>query len=248
MCTKEISITNFITRFALIGLTTLVTAPPVFADAQYAVSGNAYNIENNQLLYRELYTPINDAKEVTVSYVKPDGTEFASKVLKYSGAATQPEFDYNDQRDKEHLGARFEAGRVVLTYDQEGYRQEKEIMETLGLVIDAGFDAFIQQEWAALVAGKKPKFNFTLPYRLSTIKLRAKQITAHKSPLFSASAPASWRYFMIEPANKFTAFFADPIYLAYESDGKYLMRYYGRSNLDNDQGGTWDVRIEYEYW
>lgn len=219
-----------------------------FADSQYAVSGSAYNIENNRLLYRELYSPINENREVTVTYVRPDGTPFATKVLTYTGDPVQPEFEYNDQRDKEHLAAHFTAGRLTLVYDQEGYKQEKDIMETLGLVIDAGFDAFVQKEWDKLVAGKKLNFHFTLPYRLSTVKLQVKQITADKSPLFKAGVPETWRYFIIEPANKFAALFADPIHLAYESDGKYLMRYHGRSNLDSDEGGTWDVRIEYEYW
>ena len=217
------------------------------AQPQYAVTGKAYDIDTNQLLYVEMYTPISENREVTVDYAKPDGAVFATKVLIYSGEPTQPEFEYKDQRDKERLAANFNIGRLILAYDQEGYKQEKEIMETVGLVIDAGFDAYIQQEWDKLVDGKKVHFSYTLPYRLSTIKLRARQITADKSPLFNADSPASWRYFVIEPASKFVSIFSDPIHLAYESQGKYLMRYYGRSNVDSDDGGTWDVRIEYEY-
>lgn len=218
------------------------------ADGEYAVSGSAYSIDNNQLLYRELYTPINGNREVTVNYTTPDGKIFASKTLIYSGDPIQPEFEFRDQRDNERLAAKFAAGRLVLAYDQEGYKQEKEIMETVGLVVDAGFDAYIQQNWDDLVAGKKTRFRYTMPYKLITANLQARQITADKSPLFSADSPATWRYFVIEPANRFASIFKDPIHLAYESEGKFLMRYYGRSNLDSDDKGAWDVRIEYEYW
>lgn len=222
--------------------------PTAAAEPQYSVSGNAYDMQTARLLYREFYTPVNENGEVTVNYAKPNGSIFATKTLKYSGELTQPEFQYRDQRDNEHLAARFSAGRLVLVYDQEGYKQEKEIMETVGLVIDAGFDAFIQQQWDKLIEGKKVRFAFTVPYRLATTNLQVRQVTADKSPLFGENTPASWRFFIIEPANRFSAIFANPIHLAYESEGKYLMRYYGRSNLDNDKGGTWDVRIEYEYW
>lgn len=247
MCSKKSPLTK--PWFSVVTLVVIsLLAPAVLAEAQYAVSGNAYDMDSAKLLYREFYTPVNENGEVTVTYAKPDGSVFATKTLKYSGAPTQPEFEYNDTRDKEHLAAQFRAGRLVLTYDQEGYKQEKEVMETVGLVIDAGFDAFIQQQWDKLIEGKKVRFAFTVPYRLATENLQVRQVTADKSPLFGESTPATWRFFVIEPANRFAAIFSDPIHLAYESEGKYLMRYHGRSNLDSNDGGTWDVRIEYEYW
>lgn len=218
------------------------------ADTPYAVSGSAYSLDNNQLLYRELYTPMNENREVAINYTKPDGSIFATKVLRYIGDPIQPEFEYHDQRDNERQAARFSAGRLVLVYDQEGYKQEKEIMETLGLVVDTGFDAFIQQNWDQLVAGKKLRYATVLPTRLLTANLQVRQITADKSPLFSADAPATWRYFVIERANRFASVVAEPVHLAYESKGKYLMRYHGRSAIDNHEGDAWDVRIEYEYW
>jgi hypothetical protein len=54
-------------------------------------------------------------------------------------------------------------------------------------------------------------------------------------------------YFRITPAKKIASLFADPINLAYNPNGKYLMRYHGRSNLDDNNGDPVDVRIEYEY-
>lgn len=232
---------------ATLTLAALVMAPAQ-AETHYAVSGSAYNLDNERLLYRELYTPVNANREVTVNYVRPDGKVFATKKLIYSGDPIQPEFEYHDTRDNERTGARFNAGRLVINYDQENYRQEKEIMETVGLVVDAGFDAYIQQQWDTLVAGKSVRFRYVIPERLEVANMRARQVTADKSPLFVGSNPATWRYFVIEPANRFAAVFRNPIHLAYESDGKYLMRYQGRSNLDSDKKGTWNVRIEYEYF
>src|SRR5690606_10873591 len=90
------------------------------AQPQYTVSGSAYSLGKNQLLYREFYTPMNANQEVTVSYTRPDGEVFATKTLRYATQPTQPEFDYHDLRDNERLAAKFSAGRLILSYDQEG--------------------------------------------------------------------------------------------------------------------------------
>jgi hypothetical protein len=219
-----------------------------YADPQYAVSGSAYRLGKNELLYREFYTPLDANNEVQVSYTRPDGEVFATKTLRYTANPTQPEFDYHDLRDNERLAGRFSAGRLILTYDQEGYKQEKELVETLGLVTDNGFDVFIQQHWDQLVAGEKIRFTYALPYQLNVANLQVRQITADKSPLFDADSPATWRYFIIERANRFASIFKAPIHLAYESEGKYLMRYAGHSPLDDDNKGIWEVRVDYEYW
>ena len=98
-----------------------------------------------------------------------------------------------------------------------------------------------------LVAGKRLKFDFALPSRLDSVQLEVRKIKGPDSPVYDAKFGREWIYFRIVPAQKFTSFFADPINLAYDPNGKYLMRFHGRSNIDNDNGGPQDVRIEYEY-
>lgn len=223
-----------------------LAAGAVFANENYAVVGHAYNIKNNLPLYTEYYSDINHNREVTVNYAKPDGNIFATKTLFYTGEATQPEFQLHDKRDDEKTSARFVDGRLVLSHSLNYATNEKTIMDNATLVIDAGFDAFIQQNWDRVTAGKKATFVYAIPSRVETVRLQVREIAVDKSPLASNQNPANWRYFMISPVNKFASIFAAPIHLAYSPD-KYLMRYYGRSNLDDDKGGNWDVRIEYEY-
>ncbi len=246
MGTAKFALKRFSVAAAL--LVAALGSSVTYADPHYAVSGSAYRLNNDELLYREFYTPMDANQEVRVSYARPDGEVFATKTLRYTTNPTQPEFDYHDLRDNERLAGQFSAGRLTLTYHQEGYKQEKEIVETLGLVTDNGFDVFIQQNWAKLVAGEKIRFTYALPYQLNVANLQVRQITADKSPLFSADSPATWRYFVIERANRFASIFKAPIHLAYESEGMYLMRYAGHSPLDGDNQEAWEVRIEYEYW
>jgi len=217
------------------------------ADENYVTAGSAYNLEDNQLIYRELYTAINADKEVKVDYVAPDGRQFATKLLSYKGALFQPEFTFEDQRDNERLSAQFQGARLVLRHSMGISANEKLIMDNARVVIDAGFDAYIQLHWDKLLSGKQMKFDFAMPSRLEVINLEVRKIKAKESPLYNTQYGSTWEYFRIQPTRKLLSFFSDPIYLAYDPNGKYLMRFQGRSNIDDARGAPWDVRIEYEY-
>ncbi|MCE3253178.1 MAG: hypothetical protein K0Q67_2198 [Cellvibrio sp.] len=233
-----------------LGVCALVTGIytlPVVAEENYVVAGSAYNIENNELVYRELYTGLDENKAVRVDYAKPDGSVFASKTLVYQGEPFQPTFNFEDTRDNEYTSAQFQGARLVLTHGMNSSQNEKVIFDNARLVIDAGFDSYIQLNWDKLTAGKRLKFDFALPSRLNTIQLEARKIKGPESPVYDANYGREWIYFRIAPAQKFVSFFADPINLAYDPNGKYLMRFHGRSNIDDDNGGPLDVRIEYEY-
>lgn len=231
----------------LLGLIGFVT-PTSMAQENYVTAGSAYNLDNNELIYRELYTAINDLGEVKVNYAKPDGSIFATKTLTYQGEYFQPSFILEDSRDNETVAAQFQGARLLLTHTTGNDTREKIVMDNARIVIDAGFDAYIQMHWDDLVTAKKRKrFVFALPNRSDTIELEVRKITPQESPVYNSEYGAGWVYFRIAPAQKFVALFAAPIFLAYDPNGKYLMRFQGRSNLDDDKGAPWDVRIEYEY-
>lgn len=223
------------------------SATTVLAQDNYVVAGSAYNLENNQLIYRELYTGIDENQSVRVDYVTPEGNTFASKTLVYQGEPYQPSFNYEDTRDNEYVSAQFQGARLVLTHGMNSAQNEKVIYDNARMVIDAGFDAYIQLNWDKLVAGKRLKFDFAMPNRLSSLQLEVRKIKGPESPVYDTNFGTEWIYFRITPAQKVISLFADPINLAYDPNGKYLMRFHGRSNIDDDNGGPQDVRIEYEY-
>ena len=227
----------------------LMALGAVFANAQdnYVVAGSAYSLENDQLLYRELYTALDENKSVRVDYVSPEGKTFATKTLVYQGEPFQPSVDFKDTRDNEFMSAQFEGARLVLSHGMNNSQNQNVIYDNAKLVIDAGFDAYIQLNWNKLIEGKRLKFDYAVPDRLTTVQLEVRKIKASESPLYNADYGREWIYFRIAPAKKIASLFSDPINLAYDPNGKYLMRYHGRSNLDDNQGGPADVRIEYEY-
>jgi|GEM_PF-639131 len=218
------------------------------ADEIYAVSGTAYNLKTGKLSYRELFSKLDDNHQVHVNYAKPDGTVFARKVLDYTTEVFQPGVMFTDDRDDETVSAAFDAGRLLLTHKVKGDSQTKTLYETSKLVIDAGIDAVIQQQWEKLMAGKKVDIEVANPRTLLVEKLVIAKINASESSLAYKGSQDSWKYFFVEPANKFSSLLSEPSFYAYEANGKFLMRYQGLANIDNDKGEAWNVRIEYEYW
>lgn len=233
-----------------VGLSIILTGfytTRVLAEENYVTAGSAYSLENNELVYRELYTDIDENKSVRVDYANPDGQVFASKRLVYQGEPFQPTFDFEDTRDNEFASAQFQGARLVLSHGMNSSQNEKIIYDNARTVIDAGFDAYIQLNWDKLMAGKRLKFDYAMPANLSSEKLEVRKVKGSDSPVYDATIGREWIYFRIAPAQKFSALFSDPINLAYDPNGRYLMRFHGRSNIDDDRGGPQDVRIEYEY-
>lgn len=231
----------------LVGALICAGAMSVNAQDNYVAAGTAYSLDKNQVMYRELYTGLDENKSVRVDYMSPDGKKFASKTLVYSGEPFQPMFDFEDLRDKEYSSAHFEGARLVLTYGVHGEQNQKTIMDNAKVVVDTGFDSYIQLNWDKLIAGKRLKFDFVVISRLSVVQLEVRKIKSSDSPVYDADYGREWIYFQITPAKKIASLFANPINLAYDPKGKYLMRFHGRSNLDDDKGVPLDVRIEYEY-
>lgn len=234
-------------RFTFAALLLSLGANLSFADT-YAVSGAAYSLKTGKLVYRELFSKIDEQNQVHVTYAKADGVTFARKTLNYTTEVFQPGMEFTDDRDDETVMAAFDAGRLLLTHKKKGDSQTKTLYETSKLVIDAGVDAFIQQQWARITAGKKLEFDVADARHMGVEKFVIKEIDASASPLAYKGASETWKYFRVDTANKLSSVFAEPMYYAYEPNGMYLMRYQGRSNIDDDAGENWDVRIEYEYF
>ncbi len=231
----------------LCAILTGVYAATALAQENYVTAGSAYSLDNNELVYRELYTGLDENQSVRVDYTGPDGNVFASKTLVFQGEPFQPSFDFEDTRDNEFASAHFQGARLVLTSGMNNSQNEKIIFDNARVVIDSGLDAYIQLNWDKLVAGKRLKFDYAMPARLNTVQLEVRKIKGSDSPVYDANYGREWIYFRIAPAKKFSALFADPINLAYDPNGKYLIRFHGRSSIDDDKGGPQDVRIEYEY-
>lgn len=218
------------------------------AIGDYAVVGNAYLLATNQLLYRELFSGLDQERRVQVHYANPRGDRFANKTLNYRGEPFQPELELSDIRDDEEVRVFFEGPRLNIHYRKGGQSRKQVIYDNAKVVVDAGIDAFVQLNWETLVNAKKRlRFDYLTPLQSATESLEVRWQKASDSPLYDPVKGGQWVYLRISPARALDGLLGKSRYLAYDPNGRFLMRYQGSANLDSYEGKPWDVRIEYEY-
>lgn len=224
---------------ALVSLSVLAETEP------YPIVGEAYSIEGErELVYREHYTERQD-QTGEVHYKNLNDEQFARKTLDYRRAPTQPAFLLTDERHEKQWGAEWQDDQLILMKGDQGDLEREAIEVEDQQVVDAGFDAFIQQQWDSLTAGETVTFHFALPNRLSNARLQVKEVAAQDSPI--SKSEENWRYFHIRVANSFLSLFAQDLHLAYDDQERRLTVFRGRSNILDEGGDSQDVEILYRY-
>lgn len=128
--------------------------------------------------------------------------------------------------------------------DEENPAEPKRVIaqpnDSLPLVIDAGFDAFVRRYWDELVAGASREFQFPFADRSSLVEMRIK-------PLTCSYATKTEQCFRLELANWFLRMVVKPIELGYDAGSRRLTRYRGLSNIGDGKGNGLVVDIHYDY-
>ena len=221
-------------------------AEPATGEAPETISfkGFAYEIESGAFLYTEEHErELRDGRMVrgTVLYRAPDGTELARKMLDFGDEPSRPTFRLDDTRDGYAEGARVEDDRFELYYRRnEADPMERELLDRPErLVIDAGFDAFVQENFAAFLAGDEVLFDFAVPTELDAIPFRARPVA--RTRVHDRAAIE----IELALANRFFALFVDPIVVSYDVRTKELLRFAGLANINDPEGKSYVARIEF---
>ena len=108
------------------------------------------------------------------------------------------------------------------------------------LVTDAGFDQFVRENWDVLVQGERQKVDFLVPSRLSIVPFRMEKVDCidgvENALCLSIETSAWWLRLLV-----------NPVFLAYDLEHKYLLRFVGRANISDENGDYQTVDIHYEY-
>lgn len=222
----------------------LLISPWLAAETLYEITGEAYSQTKNVIVYREKYTPMDAQQRVEVDYFSPVGQLIAHKWLDFSPGLTTPAYQLVDLRDNSANGARLEENRIlVFNRDADGENQKTLDMEAYQAV-DAGFAAMVVKHWSDLLAGETQPMHFAFPARLRNVSLTLRRESGDATPIHQESK--DYYYFSMTVSNSLLALFADPVYLAFDSQRR-LRIYHGRSNLSDAEGRRQDVVIYYQY-
>ena len=207
--------------------------------------GEAFSINSEKLLYRETHCQSEDKLKREVLYKNPDGKSIAYKSIDYGNGFSTPSFKQTNFQTSEETEVTVDKNIVTLSFTDANREQkqktfEKNAFSDLPMVIDAGFDAYIRENWDSLVSGEQQQFQFPLVTRSALIELQA---SASSCSFESENSQC----FKLEISNWLYRMLSNPIELGYERSQKQLIRYRGLSNIENESGIGLDVDIRYSY-
>lgn len=208
-------------------------------------TGYAYDMESGQLMYTERHQRElmpDGSQRLQTSYVDARNQPFAERNIIGDDERGVTKFVMRDQR----IGYSEKATRndrvieLTKTERQEGTQRESLSDENVqDVVIDAGFNDYLTRNWDRLLSGETMRFRFANVDRLSLIKLQLKHVGTRVEKGFRIEA------FEMNAANFFIRLLLTPISIQYYAEKRELFRYEGISNVKDEKGDNYEVRIEF---
>ena len=204
--------------------------------------GTAYDAQGRELYKESHWTSGKPGEEERlILFQCPDGEAFARKHVEDAGHAQTPLFELDDSRIGYREGVRLAANgtREVFVRRNATQLEQTALLESVpGLVVDAGFDRFVLDNWDALVSGQKQKVEFLVPSRLRTYAFELSPTGTDESD----GTPV--QRFRVE-LDAWFGFALPSIDMAYSRDNKTIREYTGVSNIRDNDGKNLKVRIEF---
>lgn len=233
-------------RYFSIG-TTLAALLVVAAlqDAHAEVServGYAYDKQTGMFLYSETHRElVRNGRLITntVAYRDEEGRVFAEKHIDFRKSLVMPDFQLVNSENGHLEGARGGDKQLSVHFRRlSDSRVQKASVEIPGDgIIDAGFDRFIEQNWTALANGEILEREFLIPSQLEFYTFEIGKHDQHKAGELA---------FHLQIKSLFLQLFVPPVLVYYDAQTRSLLRYEGISNIRNDDGENFDVRIEFD--
>jgi hypothetical protein len=219
--------------------TVSVAAP---ADAYLSYTGTAVARHSDRFLYGERHILRFEGgrlAERTVLYTCSDGAAFARKSVQYVDP-TAPDYLLDDPRSGVREGVRSSgAGREVFIREKAAAPERAgPLPEVRMLVADAGFDEFVQQNWARLVRDEAVQMRFLVTPRLTDYgfqvqRLRSETYRGVHAEVFRLRLSGFWGWFL------------PGIDVVYDAAGRTLLHYDGVSNLRDAGGDNLKVDVDF---
>jgi len=204
-------------------------------------TGKASDIVSGKLFYTEEHEEVmdgNKAQATSIIYKSAAGKVIVKKKIDYSKAAFLPDFVQEDLRDGYMEAATTENGVTTLKLRKKFGKEtkEKSMKIPAPAVADGGFNCFVKEHWKELISGKTISFNFAVPSQLDYYSFRVYKVKGSDKGKIE---------FKMEANSFFLRKLLAPIILHYNPETHRLTQYQGISNINDDYGDNYKVKIVY---
>lgn len=203
----------------------------VLYEEQHRVEGLCERGEFKPLEHHVIYLPSRGSGS---SSDQP----FAKKWLDYSASSVRPTVNFRQPNFNEFLKVTYPDKDIVsLVWQQpEGDTNRSTLDMPNDLVVDAGFDNFVRQNWHKVINGESVKFRFLAP-------TRGTDYAFVLEPAQNQTVKADYLV-QIRPDSFMLKFLVDPIVLGYSKKG-VLTVYSGLTNIRENADQNFTATIRY---
>ncbi len=210
-----------------------------------AYIGKAVDLETGEALYIEDHKEVvEDGRRVGLrsEYRDMEGRVLARRSVDFRKNPLTPEFRFIDERDGYTEGAEIvgDSVRLFVQTDAGSSMKETTLRIPDPAVVDAGFNNFVQVRWERIARGEKQYFNFGAAFAQDYYGFRVYK---------QSEVVRDGRRLMVvhlDIDNFLIRLFLDPIVLMYDMEARRLVSYEGISNVNNEEGKSYIVRITYD--
>ena len=236
-------ICHLVCLFALVLLQ--VTQQAYAKEVSVRVVGAAFDLDSTAPLYTETHCVSDNALTHDVLYRDMEQELIAHKVLDYSSGPLTPSFVQHNFYSQEVIAVELRQDQLIMTVKAAGNPEPQEFLfpvsqASMPIVIDAGFDNFVTQNWSAIVGGQSKQFQFPFAVRESLVDLRIKAARCSYSN-------ETDQCFILRLDNWLIGRLVSSIELGYDPVLKRLTRFRGLSNIGDAKGAGQSVDIRYRY-
>ena len=209
------------------------------------VVGDAVALDSTEPLYTETYCVRDNELTHDVLYRDMEQALIAHKVLDYASGSLTPSFVQHNFYSQEVIAVELRQEQLIMAVKTADNPQPQEFLlpvseASLPIVIDAGFDNFVTQNWNAIVGGQSKQFQFPFAARESLVDLR---ISAARCSYDTEADQC----FILRLDNWLIGRLVASIELGYDANLRRLTRFRGLSNIGDAKGAGQSVDIRYRY-
>ncbi|MCX6170231.1 MAG: hypothetical protein NTX65_12870 [Ignavibacteriales bacterium] len=208
-------------------------------------SSKAFDLKDGKFLYSEFHEEKFNGDKITESVTKykdPKNNLLSERIMTFTDDLTKPKFVLKDLRSGYIEGSELLQNNRVRVYTRESFDdklEEKVLKVEEPFVIDGGLTYFFRENWERLLNNETIEFNFIAPAKLDYFRFRVS-----KNSIVSVGNKKGMQL-KLEINSFILRAFVDPILITYALDNKEILSYKGISNVNDENGKSHSVEIDF---
>lgn len=208
-------------------------------------TSEARNLENNKAIYTEFHKEEYSEGKIETSITKYNDLNnnlISERIMEFGEDLIKPDFILKDYKSGYIEGAEVVGSNLIRVFtrtDSSSEMEEKFLTVEEPYVIDGGLTYFFIKHWDSLIKGETVEFNFITPSKLDYFSFRV-----YKDSLTTVGEREGMQL-KLEPSSFIIRAFVDSIIIVYALDNKEILYYKGISNINDENGKSYSVIIDY---